>query len=177
MNLRQWRSSDASLERDGSHSKGSGPSSFFTRHASILVKQQRQTRFAKRKPEARPQSEGESLSAMIQRVAQEHRLRSAANFEPEPPAPAAAFAPSEPAAAETPAAPKTPSTPSKAPPTIGTGDEVEVQRARCARGHAFAMLAEHPRMDGADACPHCMSSTIHEYRKIFATMVRPIKLE
>jgi hypothetical protein len=112
----------------------------------------------------------ESISAMIERVAKEHRLRRAAAAEAaapvaiEPPAVPQA-APVAPAAAVASAARPRASEPS------------DLQRVTCAKGHPFVMLAEHPRIDGIDACPHCMANTIQEYRKMFAAMVRPPRFE
>ena len=156
-----------------------------------MEEQQQQTWFRNGKAGSRPRRQAEPISAMIERVAQEHRLRRAAALE------AATTSPTEPVsdslASHTPASPALP----MPVPSVSTGDREEVRPAspdlpapevgasnidpvrlvRCAKGHHFAMLAEHPKIDGTDACPHCMSTTIHEYRKTFAAMVRPTRFE
>ena len=134
------------------------------------MKQQQQTRFPNSKAQPRPKRQVEAISAMIQRVAQEHRLRSASTPE------AAQMLPTAPPVAGEPPS-HSQSSPAVPLATIGAGGGSDVQRVRCARGHPFAMLDEHPVIDGTDACPHCMSNTIHEYRKTFAAMVRPTKFE
>ena len=155
-----------------------------------MEEQQQQTWFRNGKAEPRARRQIEPISAMIERVAQEHRLRRAAALEAATPAlPTEPV--SDPLASQPPASPALPvssvgtgdreearpASPDLPAPVVGEGDIDPVRRVRCAKGHHFAMLAEHPKIDGTDACPHCMSSTIHEYRKTFAAMVRPPRFE
>jgi hypothetical protein len=135
--------------------------------------------FRHSRADSRIDPRGEPIAAMIKRVADEQRQRSALGpaltpattlGEAEQPRAAAAVAPVVPAPAS--AAPSPPSTRG-----IAETDALDAAAATCAKGHRFARLSDHPSMDGNDACPHCMVKTLGDYRKIFAAIVRPVKYD
>jgi hypothetical protein len=129
-----------------------------------------------RSPDAKARSRidpgGKSISAMIERVAQEQRLRRAASAEADvpaaAPAPATAAAPGAPQGIESMSVLAAPS------PAAANGATPIVS---CAQGHRFAALPDHPVTDGAPACPHCLARTVDEYRKRFAAAVLPPRFE
>ncbi len=156
-------------------------------------------RFRHNKAEPRIEPRSEPIAAMIKRVADEQRQRAVAGpsltpakaiGESERPRAAAPRAAAPQAAAPRDAAPRgtaaaaptvpEPVAPDPAPPlTLGVAEAIggEASLATCARGHRFARLSDHPTLDGIAACPHCMTKTLGDYRKIFAAIVRPVRYE
>jgi hypothetical protein len=139
------------------------------------VKQQLQTRLRKSKAAPGSQPEAESISEMIERVAQEHRQRGAAAAGRAEPPPVAVTSPPLPELnPEASTARPEPSSPVPSSPIPSSSD---TRQAICPKGHAFVMLRDHPVLDGEDACPLCMAETIQEYRRKFAAAVRQVRFE
>ncbi len=96
--------------------------------------------------------------------------------------PATALGEAERPRAVVPAAPIVSPAPAPADPpplTLGVAEAIggDAALVTCARGHRFALLSDHPTIDGRVACPHCMAKTLGDYRQIFAAIVRPVRYE